>query len=54
MTGRRSTTDNIGLPKAGVTCLADSLVLGGSSVLRMKFCAKNPRLRQPEKRYRSC
>ncbi len=50
---RRTTTANIGLPQWGLTCFNDSLVLNRSAVLRLNFCAKNPPLRQAEKRYRS-
>jgi len=32
-------------PKGGVSCSADTFVQAGSSVLRMKFCGKNPALR---------
>ena len=42
----RSTTGNKGFAIAGVPCFADSLVQGGSSVLRMEFSAKTPRHRQ--------
>jgi len=41
---------NKGFAIAGVPCFADSLVQGGSSVLRMKFSAKTPRHRKPPKR----
>lgn len=47
---KRKTAGNSGLPKAGVTCFLDSLVLNGSESLFIKFCAENPRLRQPTKR----
>ena len=51
-TGRlkRKTTDNKGFTIAGVPCFADTFVQGGSSVLRMKFSAKNPRHRKPPNR----
>ncbi len=42
---------NMGFAIAGVPCFADTLVQGGSSVLRMKFSAKTPRHRKPPKRY---
>jgi len=42
---------NKGFAIAGVPCFADTLVQGGSSVLRMKFSAKTPRLRKAAKRY---
>ena len=35
----------------GLTCFNDSLVLNRSAVLRLNFCAKNPPLRQAEKRW---
>jgi hypothetical protein len=38
-------------PKGGVSCFADSFVVAESSVLRMKFSAKNPALRVAAKRY---
>lgn len=41
---------NTGFAIAGVTCLADTFVLSGSSVLRMKFSAKIPRHRKPWER----
>jgi hypothetical protein len=34
----------------GVSCPADSFVVKGSSVLRMKFCAENPAHRKSAKR----
>ncbi len=43
-------TDNKGFAIAGVLCFVDTLVQGGSSVLRMKFSAKTPRHRKPPKR----
>jgi hypothetical protein len=39
-------------PKGGVSCVKDSFVLADSSVLRIKFSAKNPALRVAAKRYR--
>ena len=45
-------TANMGFAIAGVPCFADTFVQGGSSVLRMKFSANNPRHRKPPKRYR--
>ncbi|OJV31242.1 MAG: hypothetical protein BGO32_05305 [Bacteroidetes bacterium 37-13] len=45
-------TDNKGFAIAGVACFADTFVQGESSVLRMKFSAKNPRHRKPPKRCR--
>ncbi len=52
MTDRR-TAANKGFAIAGVPCFADTLVQGGSSVLRMKFSAKTPRHRKPPKRLRT-
>jgi hypothetical protein len=37
---------NMAFAIAGVPCFADTFVQGGSSVLRMKFCAKTPRHRK--------
>lgn len=42
---------NKGFAIAGVPCFTDTFVLGGSSVLRMKFSAKSARHRKPPKRY---
>ena len=51
--GRTITTSaNIIFAKAGVSCLYENLVQGSSSVFQMNICAKNPRLRKYEKRYR--
>jgi hypothetical protein len=44
-------TPNSTYPKGGVSCFADSFVVAESSVLRMKFSAKNPALRVAAKRY---
>ncbi len=33
---------------AGIPCYADTFVQGGSSVLRMKFCAKHPAIAPPK------
>ena len=41
---------NKGFAIVGVSCFADTFVQGGSSVLRMKFSAKNPHHRQAPKR----
>ncbi len=38
------------LRNGGFSASYDSLVVGSSSVLRLKFCAKNPPLRQAPKR----
>ena len=43
MSGKSIPTANKGFAIAGVPCFADTFVLGGSSVLRMKFSAKTPR-----------
>lgn len=51
MTDERKTAGNKGFAIAGVPCFADTLVQGGSSVLRMKFSAKIPRHRKPPKRW---
>jgi hypothetical protein len=40
---KRATTHNKGFAIAGVPCFADNIWQGGSSVLRMKFSANNPR-----------
>jgi hypothetical protein len=48
---REARTANSGFGIAGVPCFADTLVQGGSSVLRMKFSAKTPRHRKPPKRW---
>jgi hypothetical protein len=50
ITDDRRTADNKGFAIAGLLCFADTFVQGGSSVLRMKFSAKNPRHRKPLKR----
>ncbi len=42
---------NKGFAIAGVLCFADTFVQGESSVLRMKFSAKTPRLRQAPSRW---
>lgn len=49
--GNKTTTANKGFAIAGVPCFADTFVQGGSSVLRMKFSAKNLRHRKPQDRY---
>jgi hypothetical protein len=51
MTKERKTPYNSTYPKGGVSCFADSFVIAESSVLRMKFSAKNPALRVAAKRY---
>jgi hypothetical protein len=54
MTTERNTAGNSGLPQWGLTCFYDSLVQNRSAVLRLNFSAKNPPLRQAEKRYQQC
>ena len=49
---RRKATHNSGLAKGGVSWFLETFVQGSTFVLRMKFCAKNPALRQAAKRYR--
>lgn len=44
------TAANMGFAIAGVPCFADTFVQGGSSVLGIKFSAKTPRHRKPQKR----
>jgi len=46
----RTPVPNSTYPKGGVSCSADSLVVTGSLVLRIKFSAKTPRHRKPPKR----
>jgi len=48
---KESRTHNSTYPKGGVSCFADAFVQAESSVLRMKFSAKNPALRVAAKRY---
>ncbi len=45
----RRTAENKGFAKAGVPCFTYTFVQGGSSVHRMKFSAKTPRHREPQK-----
>jgi len=40
----KNTVANRCYPKGGVSCFADSFVVAASSVLRIKFSAKNPAL----------
>jgi len=47
---QRTTGYNSTYPKGGVLCSADTFVQAESSVLRMKFCGKNPALRVAAKR----
>ena len=44
-------TANKVLPKAGLNGFDWTFVQGSTFVLRLNFCAKNPRLRQYPKRY---
>ncbi|MCT6723695.1 hypothetical protein N4G49_09915, partial [Riemerella anatipestifer] len=50
-TERRTTTANSGLAKGGVSCFVEPFVQGSTFVLRMKFSAKSPALRQAANRY---
>lgn len=51
LTIEESPAGNSTYPKGGVSCYVDSFVVAESSVLRMKFSAKNPALRVAAKRY---
>jgi len=48
--GKNKTAANSTYPKGGVFCFANTFVVAESSVLRMKFCGKNPALRVAAKR----
>jgi len=48
---KEARTDNSTYPKGGVLYSADTFVQAESSVLRMKFCGKNPALRQALNRH---
>jgi len=50
MTGQEERRHNSTYPKGGVSCFAGTFVQAESSVLRMKFCGKNPALRVAAKR----
>lgn len=50
----RKTTHNSTYTQVGVQCFYESEVLNQSSVLLMKFSAKNPHLRVAAKRYAQC
>ena len=50
----RTPACNSRFAKAGVSCFYDSEVVNQNLVLRLKFSAKNPRLRQAPKRYSQC
>jgi len=52
MTTERTPAHNSTYPKGGVLCSKDTFVQAESSVLRMKFCGKNPALRVAANRYR--
>jgi len=47
----RMPATNIGLPQWGLTSFYETFVLNRSVVLLMNFSAKNPPLRQAEKRW---
>jgi hypothetical protein len=44
-------TANSTFAKGGILCIADTFVVAESFVLAINFCAKNPPLRQAQKRY---
>ena len=48
---RNKTPHNKVLPKAGLNGFDWAFMQGSTFVLRLNFCAKNPRLRQYPKRY---
>jgi len=50
MNEREKTTANKVLPKAGLNGFDWAFVQGSTLILRLNFCAKNPRLRQYPKR----
>jgi len=50
MTREEERTANSTYPKGGVLCSANTFVQAESSVLRMKFCGKDPALRVAAKR----
>ena len=47
---KESRTANMGLAKGGLTYFVETFVQGSTFVLRMNFSAKNPALRQAQKR----
>jgi hypothetical protein len=47
---QRMPAGNSTYPKGGVSCFSDTFVVAESSVLRIKFSAKNPALRVAAKR----
>jgi len=48
---KKKTPHNNTYPKGGVSCSNDSFVVNQTLVFQIKFCAKNPPLRQAAKRY---
>jgi hypothetical protein len=54
MTNKVITAGNKVLPKAGLNGFDWTFVQGSTFVLRLNFCAKNPRLRKAENRYAIC
>jgi len=48
----KKTATNKVLPKAGLNSFDWTFVQGSTFVLRLNFCAKNPRLRQYSNRYK--
>ena len=48
---QESRTDNSTYKKLAVPCSADTFMQAKSSVLRIKFCGKNPALRVAANRY---
>jgi hypothetical protein len=48
---KEKTTANSTFAIGGVSCCADSLVVAGSSVLRINICGKKPAHRKSAKRY---
>jgi hypothetical protein len=54
MVGQESRTHNSTYTKGGVSCFADTFVVKGSAVLRMKFSGKNRHLLVATNRYVNC
>jgi len=52
--GQAGRTDNKVLPKAGLNGFDWTFVRDSTFVLRLNFCAKNPRLRQYPNRLEQC
>ncbi len=48
---KEARTGNTGLAKVVVQCSADSFVVNETLVFEIKFCSKNPHLRQAAKSY---